>query len=87
MEAQAIQSGFWCGERERLRELFVRAARERVDLQAQQTQAVIENDDDFTRFDDLILMARLAKDEAKYALLAHLSDHRCDGASQDKGEE
>jgi len=87
VEAQAIQSGFWCGERERLRELFVRAARERVDLQAQQTQAVIENDDDFTRFDDLILMARLAKDEAKYALLAHLSDHRCDGASQDKGEE
>jgi hypothetical protein len=86
VEAQAIQSGFWCGERERLREHFVQAMREMVDLQAQQTQAVIDNDDDFMRFDDLILMARLAKDEAKYALLAHLSDHRCDGASHEKGE-
>lgn len=86
MEAQALQSGFWCGERERLRELFVAATRELVDLQAQQTRAVIEHDDDFARFDDLIFMARLAKDQAKYSLLAHLSDHRCDGGSQAKEE-
>jgi adenine specific DNA methylase Mod len=43
----------------------------------QQTQAVIDHDPDFSRFDDLIHMAREIKDEAKYALIAHTSEHDC----------
>lgn len=37
----------------------------------------MEDDPDFSRFDDLIHMARMAKDDAKYALLAHIEKHRC----------
>jgi hypothetical protein len=48
-----------------------------MDLQNQQTQAVIDQDIDFSRFDDLIHMAREKKDHAKYALIAHVENHRC----------
>jgi hypothetical protein len=48
-----------------------------IDLQSQQTNAVIENDPDFGRFDDLIHIAQGAKNEAKYALLAHIHEHKC----------
>ncbi len=68
----------FCDERERLRELFLAAVRDLAELQKQQTQAVVQNDADFVRFDDLIHMARLAKDNAKYAFLAHISVHRCE---------
>lgn len=66
-----------CEELERLRQRFVDAFRELAEMQAQQTEAIIQRDPDFTRFDDLIYMARLAKDHAKYALLAHLDQHKC----------
>jgi hypothetical protein len=46
-------------------------------LQNQQTQAVINQDPDFSRFDDLIHMAREKKDTAKYALIAHIDEHQC----------
>jgi hypothetical protein len=48
-----------------------------MELQNQQTQAVIDQDPDFARFDDLIHMAREIKDKAKYALIAHVDDHHC----------
>ena len=48
-----------------------------MELQNQQTQAVIEQDPDFSRFDDLIHIAREIKDQAKYALIAHIDEHHC----------
>jgi hypothetical protein len=48
-----------------------------MELQNQQTQAVIDQDPDFARFDDLIYTARKKKDQSKYALIAHAGEHRC----------
>ena len=62
---------------QQLSEDFVFAAREFIDLQTQQTQAVIYGDPDFTRFDDLLHMAREKKDRAKYMLIAHVQAHEC----------
>jgi hypothetical protein len=67
----------YCEERHRLTDALLDSIREFTELQAQQTQAIIEGDRDFARFDDLIHMARTAKDEAKYALLAHVEEHHC----------
>jgi hypothetical protein len=67
----------FCAERERLRNLFLAAVRELSELQSQQIEAVVQNDEDFLRFDDLLHMARLAREHAKYALTAHLTEHGC----------
>jgi len=48
-----------------------------MELQNRQTQAVIDQDADFSRFDDLIHIAREKKDAAKYALIAHTNEHHC----------
>jgi len=48
-----------------------------MNLQNQQTQAVIDQDPEFSRFDDLIHLAREKKDQAKYALIAHVDVHHC----------
>ena len=66
-----------CEGLELLRSNFVAAFRELAELQSQQAEALLAHDPDFTRFDDLLYMARLAKDRAKYLLLAHLSEHGC----------
>ena len=66
-----------CEEREWLTDEFLASARALMNLQNQQVQAVIEHDHDFSRFDDLIHLARQKKDQAKYALIAHLENHRC----------
>jgi hypothetical protein len=55
----------------------VAASHEFMELNTQQTKAVIEQDPDFCRFDDLIHMARDLKDRAKYALIAHIEEHQC----------
>ncbi len=47
-------------------------------LLGQQSKAIIENDTDFARFDDLIHVAQNAKNDAKYALLAHIHEHGCE---------
>ena len=67
----------FCEAKRRLIDDFTAANHELMELQNQQTQAVIAYDSDFTRFDDLIHMAREIKDEAKYALIAHTSEHDC----------
>ena len=67
----------FCRERQQLVDEFVEASRELVELQSQQTQNVISGDADFTRFDDLMHMAREKKDRAKYALIAHREKHHC----------
>ena len=66
-----------CGEKLRLTEEFLAAYRVLADLQAQQVQAVIDHDPEFTRFDDLIYLAREQKDHTKYALIAHMENHQC----------
>ena len=67
----------FCDERERLRTEFVAASHQLIELQFQQTQAVIDGDPEFARFDDLLHMARAEKDHAKYALIAHIEEHFC----------
>lgn len=67
----------FCEEKNRLLGEYVRAMRQIVALHNQQTRAVIDDDDDFPRFDVLIHMANEEKDQAKYALLSHIDAHRC----------
>ena len=66
-----------CPEKQRLIDGFLAANHVLMDLQNQQTQAVIDQDPEFSRFDDLIHMAREKKDQAKYALMAHVEQHHC----------
>jgi hypothetical protein len=67
----------YCEEKRRLIDEFVASNHVLMDLQNQQTRAVIVQDPEFSRFDDLIHMAREAKDHAKYALIAHIDEHHC----------
>ena len=70
----------FCEEKNRLRQEFLNAIRELVAIQAQQTQAVIDRDPDFARFDVLLHMAQERKDQTKYALIAHIESHHCEEA-------
>jgi hypothetical protein len=56
---------------------FIAARHELMELHNQQTHAVLDEDPDFSRFDDLIHMAREKKDETKYTLIAHVDKHHC----------
>jgi hypothetical protein len=67
----------FCEEKQRLIDEFLASSHVLMDLQNQQTQAVIDQDPEFSRFDDLIHMAREKKDHAKYALIAHVEKHHC----------
>jgi hypothetical protein len=67
----------FCEEKERLRNEFLSAIHELVEIQKQQTQAVIDGDQDFTRFDVLLHMAQERKEHAKYAWLTHVQSHHC----------
>jgi hypothetical protein len=68
-----------CKEKRRLIDKFAAAYREVMELQAQEIQVASDSDPDpdFSRFDDLIHMAKQKKDEAKYAVIAHISEHHC----------
>ncbi len=77
----------YCEDRERLKDAFLDCVHYLTELQALQTKAVLENDPDFVRFDDLIQMARRAKDDAKYALVAHMENHCYLKAGADSGNE
>ena len=70
-----IPDTHFCEMKYRLTVNFVAANHELMELQNQQTQAVIDQDPDFARFDDLIYMAKKKKDE--YALIAHAGGHLC----------
>src|SRR5437016_3335429 len=67
----------YCGEKKRLFEEFLQAIHEVVALNADETKAVIEGDEDFTRFDLLIFTATRKKNASKYALLKHIEAHGC----------
>jgi hypothetical protein len=72
------EPGF-CKENQQLREEFLSAVRELVDIQKQQAEAVIDGAD-FARFDTLLHAAQERKEQAKYAWIAHVEFHRCEGA-------
>lgn len=80
MQATTIRSFpkiAYCGERHRLTGMLLTAIHQLNEFQAQQSHAIIDEDDDFNRFEDLLHMARTAKDQAKYALIAHIDAHQC----------
>ena len=66
----------FCEVKHRLIDEFTVSSHELMELQNQQTKAVIDQDPDFSRFDDLN-MAREKKDRAKYALIAQIDQHHC----------
>ena len=66
-----------CAVKTRLESEFLLAIRRLMKLHAQQTQALIDGDPDFSRFDVLIHMASERKDLAKYALISHVESHNC----------
>ena len=69
------QGGRLCQEKRRLQAEFLQAVHEINVLQTQQTQAVVDEDPDFGRFDILIHLAQEKKDAAKYLLMAHVEAH------------
>jgi hypothetical protein len=70
----------FCGEKNRLLREFLGAIHDLVETQKQQTQAVIDGDADFARFDLLLHMAHERKELAKYAWIAHVESHHCEEA-------
>jgi hypothetical protein len=75
----AIPDVAFCEEKNRLMGEFLEALHEMTALQSQQTEAVIENDPDFARFDVLLHLAQEKKENAKYAWIAHVESHNCGG--------
>ena len=69
----------FCEEKSRLLNEFLQATREVTASVIQQTQAVIEGDPDFARFDLLLHHAQEKKEQAKYAWIAHVESHHCEG--------
>jgi len=67
----------FCEEKHLLSQEFVNAIKELLSLQNQQTLAVIAGDPDFSRLEAGIPAAGERKDQAKYALLAHIEAHGC----------
>ena len=67
----------FCEEKKRLQDDFLDAIHDVNFIQNQQTQAVIEGDPDFSRFDVLLHFAQEKKDIAKYAWIAHVESHGC----------
>jgi len=66
-----------CETKRELSANLAKAIREMVDLLNAQIEAVLFQDEDFSRFDDLIHLARINKEQAKYALVAHIGQHQC----------
>jgi hypothetical protein len=67
----------FCEKKARLMYEFLQAVQELTGFETQQTQAVIDGDSDFARFDILIHGSTERKDSAKYSLLAHIEAHGC----------
>ena len=67
----------FCDEKASLTHEFLLAAHELMALQAEQIQALIADDPDFSRFDLLMHKATEQKERAKYALVQHIRSHHC----------
>ena len=74
----AQSSGEICSHKRELQDEILIAIREVSALLSQQTQAVIDGDPDFGRFDILLQMAQQRKELAKYAWMSHVESHRCE---------
>jgi hypothetical protein len=68
----------FCPEKKRLLDDFLRAIQELNALLSQQTQAVMDGDPDFSRFDILLHFAHERKDVAKYTWITHVETHQCE---------
>ena len=77
-EYQPAPSMCFCEARYRFLDEFLSAVHQLNLLQTQQTQAVIDGDRDFGRFDASIYLAQERKDAAKYGWMAHVETHRCE---------
>jgi len=70
----------FCEEKHRLIDKLIAAMGKVSRLQAEQLRAVIDGDPDFARFEALVHAAQQEKDDAKYAVMAHISAHHCENA-------
>ena len=70
----------FCEEKHCLIREFLNAIHELNLIQKEQTQAVIDGDPDFSRFDVLLHLALEKKDNAKYAWMTHVESHGCEEA-------
>jgi hypothetical protein len=77
MNGHIPEVGF-CEEKNRLLDEFMDAIRDLNLLLSEQTQAVIDGDPDFGRFDVLMHFAQQKKDTAKYAWITHVESHHCE---------
>src|SRR5579862_8422183 len=68
----------FCAEKNRLLQAFLACVHDLLDLQNQQTRAVINGEPNFTSFDILIHLAQEKKERAKYAWIAHVEQHHCE---------
>ena len=68
----------FCAEKHRLEDEFLTAIREVVVVLDQQSRALIDGEAEFSHFRLLLHLAHEKKDEAKYALLAHIEAHHCE---------
>ena len=67
----------FCKEKFELLSSLVDAIHELNALQNEQTQAIINEDPDFGRFDILLHLAQEKKETAKYRWIAHVEAHGC----------
>jgi hypothetical protein len=76
-QARIPEIGF-CAEKQKLLDEFMTAISDIFGLLGQQSQALIDGDSEFCRFDLLLHLAHEKKDVAKYALIAHIEAHHCE---------
>ena len=67
----------FCKEKFQLLSDLVDAIHELNTLQNEQTQAIINEDPDFGRFDILLHLAQEKKETAKYRWINHVETHKC----------
>ena len=70
----------FCEVKHRLLDQMLQAIRELSQLQASQLKSVIEGSSEFTGIEAALHEAQQKKEDAKYALIAHISSHRCENA-------
>jgi hypothetical protein len=67
----------YCPARHRLLTEFTEAVQDLGLLQDQQVSALLNGDQEFSRFDILIHLANDRKQKAKYAYISHVETHGC----------
>ena len=77
LHAAEVPSIGFCSQKNDLLRGFMEAIREVTAAQNAQLIAVINGDQDFCEYEDLIYAAREKKDLVKYAYLAHVQEHGC----------